>query len=635
MKLLEGRNRHVTIAWGVWIGMVLLLARYVIVYGGRLPAGEEWGLVRYLRPDAHIGLADLWAPQSEHHVPLGKAVWLGLATTTHDLRAGAWASVILLSACAVLCLGAARRLRGRTSFTDALFPLLFLHGGQGESALNAFHVQFALGATLAVLGLVLLAESDERPRMGRIAWLGLVTCALPGAGIGAAVLAIPSGVWFVYVWRCARRSREVGDRQTGRWALAAAIVLFAAVALCVHDFRLQPGAVMPEVGSWAATSAHLLAGALGKPTGVLGLVGAGVVVAALAWTIVVLGWAYFDTDTSRARALGIAVVLAASLSSAAFAGFVHARDVDGASIVARYSMMAAPAWCAFGLAAVLAWEWRWARALGFALFLAAALAWLPNLFAGERAGQLRRTRERAVAADLARHRPIDEIAAARCGEFGVPEEALAAGLRDLEAAGLLAGLEGSAVPPVVSGPRASARGETDPASVDAPPQASPPPVPGTGPAAGQTPAPVAFPAGPPFDVLRSSPIPPTRTEDVLVRRSAGQPVLLARDGATLSFALGKEPAEITGVFGVQSDLARMGQAPRVRFDIVVRRPDGTATHVFQRTLDVRAMPSDAGPQTLRVPLEAAYAQGVVELRITHEGEPKLEWAGYWRDVLVR
>ena len=628
MKILQGRNRHDLVAWGVWLLLTLNLARYVLVHGSPIPAGEEWELMPLLRADHAVRLAEVWAARGEHHQPLLVLLWTFLVGALGDLRTVVWLDLALLSGAAAACLRAARALRGgRNDFRDAVFPLAWMHGGHCASALVAIHLQFVLVAALSLLGLLLVARSDERPGPGRIAGLGAVACALPLLGIAGVAAAVPWIGWLAYVWRCARRSAEARDRRTGRLALASVSLAVATLAACVHDYR---PALPAADGSWIATASLLLARGIGLPTASLA-VAVALVVVALVGGLGALSWAYFDTDASRARSLGVGVALVATLAPLAWTGFVHASEPDAAAFLSRYGLLAAPAWSALALAAIVAWERRGARTFAGFLFLAAALTWLPNLISGEIAGSKHETRSRALEQDLASGRDPQSVAADHAAAFRTSPEPFALALRDLQSSRIARSLRNPGHPSLspdaareeaVLAPSAPAA--TEPAAARPGPSA---------PTFAPRPVPVAPP--PPFDVLRSTPIDPMRTEDMVVRRSDGRPVLLVRDGAPLTFALGPAPGAITGGFGVQSDLVAMHQAPPVRFEIEIRAPSGAVTRVFQRTLDVVQLPTDAGEQVLRVPLEPAYANGVAVLTIHHEGEQHLPFAGYWRDVLVR
>jgi hypothetical protein len=110
---------------------------------------------------------------------------------------------------------------------------------------------------------------------------------------------------------------------------------------------------------------------------------------------------------------------------------------------------------------------------------------------------------------------------------------------------------------------------------------------------------------------------------------------MVRDGLALEFGLGAKPQEVEGAFGIHSELVAMGQAPRVRFQVELHRADGTLASLFELALDATHVPADRAEQRFRVPLDASAASGTIVLRITHESEPKVPWAGFWRDVLVR
>lgn len=592
MKILEGRDRHALFTTGVWALMCLLLLRQVVVYGTRVPFNDDWILLRMLRPDVPLHGPELWWVHNEHRIPLAKLLWLATVGGLADIRAGTWLTALLMAGSAWLCMRAARRLRGRTHFTDAFFPLVLLHGAQCENTLNSFQLSFSIPAALTVLGLVLIATSDERPNTSRVAAVAGVALAMPLTGGVGLPHALAWGAWLVLVWRAARRTRETAVRWTGRVALAATVLLALLVAWYFVDYHLLPGFRAPDPPFILATALQFLARGFGEPARLFAPLGTWVVIGVALWTAVVLGWAWFESDTARARALGLAVVLAAVCGTALAVGYGRAMDGEGAGLLERYGIVSAPFLCACALAASLAWERRFARGLAWALFGLAASCWLPNFLAGEREGLDRRTKARALEADLAAGNSLAEIAARRWRDFYYSAEGFESVLRDFEATGLM-------------------------------------------PARGQAPGGIGERPGPPFQVFWTRPLGGGTRDDVQVRRSGGEQVLLVRDHTALEFALGSEPTHVRARFGVHAELVALGMAPPVRFSVDLRRADATTARLFERTLDPTRVPADAGEQELLVALDATAAGGIVVLRVEHAGQPERPWAGFWRDVLVQ
>jgi hypothetical protein len=120
-----------------WAGMLGAALWFVWDYGTNVPFWpDEWGYASILSGEQPVSLAWLWQQHLEHRLPFPKLVWLGLLRVTgYDFRAGMYCNVLLLGALALVLILAARKLRGRTSYADAFFPLILLHWGHWENLL--------------------------------------------------------------------------------------------------------------------------------------------------------------------------------------------------------------------------------------------------------------------------------------------------------------------------------------------------------------------------------------------------------------------------------------------------------------------------------------------------------------------
>lgn len=586
MKIFE--DKHSVFAVGVWFVLNLLLVRQLLVFGTVIPFNDDWILLAELRPEAEFHAERLWWVHNEHRIPLAKLFWFATVGGFHDVRAGTFLTVALVAAAAWTCMWTARRLRGRAHFTDAFFPLVLMHGGQCENVLNSFQLAFSIPAVLFVLGLVLVATSDQRPGPWRIVALGAVGLSMPltgGVGLPQAVSWIG---WLMFVHWAGRRSAAASERRTGRIALAFAVMIVALTAWYFVEYRFLPGFKAPTPTLLAQTALQFMARGIGETAVIVRPIGSWVVIALFAWTLAVLGVCARESGTMRARALGITVVMVGMAGTAAAVAYGRALDGDGAGLLERYGLIAAPLWCAFSVAAALAWHRRWGRALGITLFALGAASFVPNFLAGEREGQARRLKSAALEADLAAGDSLESIAKAHWRDFYYSPEGFVWVLRDMEAARL--------------GPFGNPARITRP---DAP-----------------------------FDPLWSTPLQSLALEDVQVREADGKRVLLVRDAIPLEFALGARAARASGFLGIHPELLRAGLTPRVHFTVELERADATRAVLFQHTLDPRT--AEGSSETVfDVQLDAEAAHGKLSLRITCEGEPQLLWAGYWRDVLVR
>ncbi|MBL8858040.1 MAG: hypothetical protein JNL28_06025 [Planctomycetes bacterium] len=417
-----------------WLVMLALLVRQVLVYGTQVPFNDDWIMLAKLRPDEQFPAAWYWWVHNEHRIPLAKVAYVASVGGTHDIRAGTFVTVALLAASAWLTVRMARRLRGRAHFTDAFFPLLWMNGAQSENVLNSFQLAFSIPAAIAVIGLVLLATGDERPGPGRVAMLALVAWAMPlTGGIG-----LPHSVawmgWFALVYFSARRSVAAVDRWTGRIAVAALLGTLVITIGYFVDYTFLPGFRRPPPGLLVETALQFLTRGVGETAVSLRATAPWVFAVLAVWALWLLARARTESDTSYARAVGISVVIVAMGGTALAVGYGRAMDGDGAGLLERYGMVAAPMWCALFAAACLAWSRRSGKLLAFVLFAISAASFLPNFRSGEREGTARRAKAEAFEADLVRGLSIDELAEKYWRDFYYSPDGFVLVLRDAEAA---------------------------------------------------------------------------------------------------------------------------------------------------------------------------------------------------------
>lgn len=176
------------VVWFAWAAATLLALVATGVYGRWLPWSDDFDELPYVTGDRPVTLAWLWEQHNEHRIPLVKLVFVGLGRLSGaDYRWTLAANAALLSATAAALILAARRLRGRTAWTDAVFPAVLLHLGQG-ALVWAFHTQFVL---TTVLGGLFVAAAVAAPV--RAAWraaaLATLACLMPLTGSSGLVVA--------------------------------------------------------------------------------------------------------------------------------------------------------------------------------------------------------------------------------------------------------------------------------------------------------------------------------------------------------------------------------------------------------------------------------------------------------------
>jgi hypothetical protein len=366
----------------VWLGMLAWAARSIALSAPLFPVLDERSAWRKLFPPfGALTWSNLWSYHNEHKIPLPRLVYYLLYVSTGDLRPGLYLQLATLALVALSMILLARRLRGRASFSDAAFPLLWLHTGNAFNLLSGFQFALTLPTALACAVLLAAASSPRRPRTGRALLAGLALAGLPLCG-GVGITQAPAlAAWSAWTgWR-SRRSALPSVRRGGRVLLASVLLCaaFAAIHLWGYRFSDRPSGGLPLPFS-PGMSAALLALAL------------------LAATVVLLAAALRRTRRERGRGLGILASIAATVCLV-LAIASRRSDLDWRSgLLPQYVTLTTPLLCG----ASFAWEIYGAglaRRLLPALVCAGALAALPG---NARIGASRFEAVRGEVADLER-----------------------------------------------------------------------------------------------------------------------------------------------------------------------------------------------------------------------------------------
>src|SRR4051794_31415081 len=171
----------------LWLALFAAGLVYVGRYGLTNPYVDEWAFVPVLLDDKPAG-PWLWELHNEHRFPLPRLVYIGLFRLTGDLRAGCLISLIGISLVAAGLMHLARRVRGRASLVDAVFPLLLMHVGQGENLYMGYQLAFMLTAALAA-GLSAVIVWPEPEASARAAGTSALADASGSGSIRRALLA--------------------------------------------------------------------------------------------------------------------------------------------------------------------------------------------------------------------------------------------------------------------------------------------------------------------------------------------------------------------------------------------------------------------------------------------------------------
>ena len=146
---LSGFTAPGVFVFAIWIAMTVAAFAYVGMFTSPYPFGDEWDLI-----GGTVGQEPffpwLWHQHNEHRLPLPKLMYGGLMKITgQDVRAGSYATVLLLAGLSAAFVYASRRIRGHVEYSDAFFPIALLNYGGFENYLIGFQISFAMSAGLA------------------------------------------------------------------------------------------------------------------------------------------------------------------------------------------------------------------------------------------------------------------------------------------------------------------------------------------------------------------------------------------------------------------------------------------------------------------------------------------------------
>jgi hypothetical protein len=250
----RGAGWPARLVWIIWAAMTLLALVATAAYGRWLPWSDDFDLVPYVTGDRPVTAGWLWEQHNEHRIPLVKLLLVGLGRLSGaDYRWTVAIHALILSATAAAMILAARRLRGHSAWTDAVFPAVLLHLGQA-ALVWAFQTPFVL---TTVLGCLFVAAAVAAPRTAacRAAALGTLACLMPLTGSAGLVLAAAAAALLAAeaLWP----DRAAGGPQSlprGIAAAGAGLTLAVAIAY-VATLRLGP--TEGYAGPWRTLVASL------------------------------------------------------------------------------------------------------------------------------------------------------------------------------------------------------------------------------------------------------------------------------------------------------------------------------------------------------------------------------------------
>ena len=373
----------------VWAGMLVASVLFVARYGSPIPLMDDLELAANYAIPGELSVHGLWTPHNEHRIPMPRLVFLAMMGATKDVRSGMILQVGVLALLALASILVVRRIRGRTRFHDAFFPLLFQHTGNPQNLLMGFQLAMTLPIAIAFAVPLILATCTPRPSARKILLLGLCTLALPLNG-GAGVANAPAfGAWMLATGSGSLWTRDRASRRIGSALAIVGVLSLAAVAAYFVGFSFpRSNKLSHSPGIFRTLEVAMQAASLGFGDAArsLGPWCAVATVAILLSTSVLLLQAWRKDPGERFRASGLAASLAGTVLLALSIGWGRGGIEGTPGLASRYVLLGAPilgtsflAWLLYG---------GRARNLAHLVLLAATTAVLPaNVAAGRRFGE--------------------------------------------------------------------------------------------------------------------------------------------------------------------------------------------------------------------------------------------------------
>jgi len=409
-------------AWGVWALLALASFGFANRFAVDAPFYDDFDIVPVLSGEAAASPAWFWQQEADHRSPLPKAVNLAAAAISgRDFSGSVLWNFSAVAAAAGLLLLAARRLRGRTEYADAVIPILLMNGGFALSLLRAILVQGATRTLLLCGALLLVAGVRGPPTTRRTTAVALCALGLALTGSAGLVMGLVLAAWAVV----AAGAMEASPRARLATRAVAASVFAVGVAYVVGFERLSDRPLDTSPVRAAKIALQVMGQALGpaggfgwaQPRGVpfgvgfpplLSLGVAAVIAAALA-----AGFLRLARGPERLRTLGLLACAAGPVLAAVAVGFGKSDFAEDYGLQNHYGIIAAP-----GLAAALLLlessapesAARWARFVVFSVFAVACALLAYNLQLGYRACTLHHDQMTAFEADARRGATPDAIA---------------------------------------------------------------------------------------------------------------------------------------------------------------------------------------------------------------------------------
>ena len=391
--------------WGVWLTMLAtrlsLTAKYA---SSSIPLADEWFLLD-VAPRS-FSLSWLWEQWAEHRVPVAKAIWLGaLRLTDYDFRFGNFFLILAWAAMAAGMILVSKAIRGRTSYSDAFFPLALLTLGQGVNFFWWWAVNQMIAPLVAciLLMIIVLRGKDLPPRLALATAILLVLLPLcgPGGLPYVVVLAVWLAHWSYRHWSAPNRIHP----HITQVVLALTVLALLLVAAYFKGLRLGGWPVAESPRAFVRTAVQLLSVSFGiAARDHWRVLGFGILALTLL-SAVLLGAIWARQPAERSRALGLLLFLGAVCSLALVVAKARSGMSEDYIFFGTYVPLMVPLLCCAYFVSSLYIRPTMGPLIEVSLFSLAAILLIGNFDDVVDKGQWMSSRSRAMENDLDRGIP--------------------------------------------------------------------------------------------------------------------------------------------------------------------------------------------------------------------------------------
>lgn len=333
--------------WSILTVMMLAALICIVLYGRNIPMAEDWLMVNPLTGnESNLGKW-LWQQNNEHRIPLPKLIYLFfLKLTNGDFRCGMVLNVLSLGGLSALLIKVFNYIRGgKTKYTDAFFPIVFLHIGNWPNMFWSWQFTFVLPTVLTCLLIIIVVQYTKLLNLKLAILASVLMILLPLCGANGLIYLLPVLPWLAYEGFVQFRGKELGaNRKIGILLFGSVFLTLLIVGVYFIGYE-RPSWNPPSPGLRATlkTGAKFMAMAFGPSASLSWRLSISMVMLLVTLTMGLIVFAIFKTRGREfQRAVGLFFFLGTSIIFALAIGYGRAGLVPSVGLPTRYVLLAVP-----------------------------------------------------------------------------------------------------------------------------------------------------------------------------------------------------------------------------------------------------------------------------------------------------